>query len=205
MKNFIFFLFLAYQSCTPCVAQGTNPNHSKIPDNNVQQVVVFPGYTSYWNSKTLIPDSVIYITKPHVKVADRLSSFHATGGRLNEDRDYKGSGFDQGHLCNASDENGNKIDEFNSFNQVNIYPQRPNCNRLTWLALENQIRVLATKYGQVKVKIYWHGIAGHMGVDKVTIPQFCDKEIWFNGIHQKYSMPNTDDVNKQPYTYYLVK
>lgn len=167
--------------------------------------IVYPGYTCYWNPKTLIPDSVIYIAKPHKKAAPRLPGFHATGGRLNEDRDYAHSGYDQGHLCNASDENGNKIDEFNSFDQCNIFPQTPQDNRITWLALENQVRVLATKYGQVKVKIYWHGVAGYMGVDKVTIPAFCDKEIWYNGIHQKYSMPNTTTVNKQIYTYYLVK
>lgn len=140
-----------------------------------QQIIKYPGYVDYWNPKTLIPDSVIYIAKPHVKVAPRLPSFHPTGGRLNEDRDYAGSHYDQGHLCNASDENGNKLDEYNSFDQCNIYPQKPNCNRLTWLALENYIRQLAVKYGQVKVKIYWHGVAGHMGVDKVTIPAFCDK------------------------------
>lgn len=170
-----------------------------------QTKIVYPGYTSYWNTITKIPDSVIYIATPHSKVAPRLPNFHATGGRLNEDRDYKGSGYDQGHLCNASDENGNKIDEYNSFDQCNIYPQKPNCNRLTWLALENYVRQLATKYGSVKVKVYWHGNGGYMGVDKVEIPAFCDKEIWYNGKHEKYSMPNTDNVNQKPFTYYLVK
>lgn len=170
-----------------------------------QQKIIYPGYVSYWNSKTLIPDSVVYIARPHVKVADREAGFHATGGRINENKDYQKSGYDQGHLCNASDENGNKVDEFNSFDQCNIYPQRPNCNRLTWLALENQIRVLATKYKQVKVKVYWHGVGGYMGKDRVTIPQFCDKEIWYNGIHEKYSMPNSDTVNKHVYTFYKVK
>lgn len=170
-----------------------------------QQKIVYPGYTCYWNPKTLIPDSVVYIAKPHAKAADRSAGFHATGGRLNEDKDYAGSGYDQGHLCNASDENGNKIDEYNSFDQCNIYPQRPNCNRLTWLALENQIRVLATKYGQVKVKVYWHGILTFMGKDKVIVPVYCDKEIWYNGIHEKYIIPNSDTVNKHVYTYYKVK
>jgi DNA/RNA endonuclease G (NUC1) len=170
-----------------------------------QQVVKYPGYTSYWNPKTKIPDSVIYIARPHTKAAPRLPSFHATGGRLNEDRDYAKSGYDQGHLCNASDENGNKIDEYNSFDQCNIFPQRPNCNRLVWLQLENQVRQLAIKYGQVKVKVYWHSIAGYMGVDKVTIPAYCDKEIWYGGIHEKYSMPNSDTVNRHDYIFYKVK
>ena len=36
-----------------------------------QQIVKYPGYKSYWNPKTLIPDSVIYVAKPHAKAAER--------------------------------------------------------------------------------------------------------------------------------------
>ena len=169
-----------------------------------QQVVVYPGYTSYWNPKTLIPDSVVYIAKPHTKVAEREASFHATGGRLNENKDYQHSGYDQGHLCNASDENGNKTDEFNSFDQANIFPQLPNLNRLTWLALENYVRTLATKYKSFKVKIYWHGVDGYIGPDKVTIPLYCDKEIWYGSVHEKYSMPNRDSCKLHEFKYYKV-
>ena len=170
-----------------------------------QQVIVYSAYTAYWNAKTLIPDSAVYVAKPHKKVAPRLPNFHPTGGRLNENIDYHGSGYDQGHLVNASDMNGDATDEYNSFDQCNIFPQRPKLNRLIWLALENRVRVLATKYGEVKVKISWHGVDGYMGRDSVTIPLFCDKEIWYNGIHEKYSMPNKDTVNQHLYTYYLVK
>ena len=143
---------------------------------------------------------MIYVAKPHAKAAERAATFHATGGRINENRDYHASGYDQGHLCNASDENGNKTDEFNSFDQANIFPQRPNLNRLTWLALENYIRTL----GNVKVKVYWHEVDGYMGKDKVTIPLYCDKEIWYGNKHEKYSMPNKDTVNKHSFDYYLV-
>jgi DNA/RNA endonuclease G (NUC1) len=170
-----------------------------------QQVIHYFGYTCYWNTKTEIPDSVIYTAKPHKKIVGREANFHPTGGRLNENKDYHGSGYDQGHLCNASDENGSKIDEYNSFDQCNIYPQLPNLNRRTWLQLETEIRTLATKYKEVKVKVYWHGVKGYMGVDKVVIPLYCDKEIEYNGKHEKYSMPNQDSVTNHPYTYYLVK
>ena len=193
MKTKIIYilLMLAY-GCTPVMAQTK------------EQVIIYPGYTSYWNPALKIPDSVIYVAKPHKKVAPRLPGFHPTGGRLNEDADYAHSGYDQGHLCNASDENGNKIDEYNSFDQCNIYPQKPNCNRLTWLALENYVRQLAVKYGSVRVKVYWHQIAGYMGKDKVAIPAFCDKDITYKGITERYSMPNTDDVNKYPFTHYKI-
>ena len=166
---------------------------------------VYPAFTTYWNAKTLIPDSVIYIAKPHKKVADRLPTFHVVGNMPNEDKDYAKSGYDQGHLCNASDENGNATDEYNSFGQDNIFPQTPQDNRLVWLGIENYVRQLATKYGSVKVKIYWKGVEGYMGVDKVVIPAVCIKEIWYNGIHEEYDVPNTTTVNQHPFTYYKVK
>ena len=170
-----------------------------------QQVIKYNAYVSYWNSQTLIPDSVIWNCIPHTKVVGREAGFHSTGNRVNQERDYKHSGYDIGHNADASDLNGNKEDEYNSFDFANAFPQLPNCNRITWLALENYVRQLATKYGSVKVKVYWHNVAGYMGKDKVTIPLYCDKEIWYNGKHESYSMPNTDTVNKHDFTYYLVK
>lgn len=194
MKKLILIaisLLLVNLSCTPAFGQ-------------TQQKHVYPGFTTYWNLSTLIPDSVIYIAKPHSKVADRLPSFHVVGNMINEDKDYAGSSYDQGHLCNASDENGNTQDEYNSFGQDNIFPQTPNDNRIVWLAIENYVRQLAAKYGYVKVKIYWKDIAGYMGVDKVVIPAVCIKEIWYNGIHEEYDVPNTATVNKFPYTHYKI-
>lgn len=163
---------------------------------------VYPAFTSYWNAKTLIPDSVIYIAKPHAKICDRLPSFHVIGNMPNEDKDYAHSGYDQGHLANASDMNGNKIDEYNSFGQDNIMPQTPQDNRLTWLAIENYVRQLAVKYGSVRVKIYWSGIACYMGIDKIVIPANCIKEIWYNGHYEKYVVPNTTTVSQHVFTYY---
>lgn len=170
-----------------------------------QQKIVYPAFTIYWNAVTKIPDSVIWVARPHKKVADREAGFHATGGRINESRDYAHSGYDIGHNANASDLNGNATDEYNSFDFANAYPQLPNCNRLTWLALENQVRQLAVKYGQVKNKVYWIGIKGHIGPDSVAVPRLCVKEIWYATVHEKYVMPNQDTVNKHVYTYYKVK
>lgn len=167
-----------------------------------QQIVKYPAYISYYNPDTLIPDSVIWISKPHEKVADREAGFHSTGGRVNQTKDYAHSGYDIGHNANASDLNGNKQDEYDSFDYVNTYPQRPNCNRLVWLQLENHVRDLATQFDSVKNKVYWIGISGHIGKDRVTIPTLCIKEIWFNGSHEKYVVPNCDTVNRHDYTFY---
>lgn len=164
--------------------------------------IAYPGYTSYWNSTTKIPDSVVYIETPHKKLVGREATFHADRGIPNLSKDYTHSGYDIGHLCNASDENGSKIDEYNSFSYANVFPQRPNDNRLTWLALENYIRKITTP---VKVKIYWAGTNGTIGPDQITIPKYCIKEIWHNGNHEKYVIPNNDTCSKHLFSYYLVK
>lgn len=163
------------------------------------QVIKYPGYTSYYNSKTLIPDSVIWIATPHKKVAGRCAEFHATNNRPNLEKDYAHSGYDIGHNCDASDENGNKIDEYNSFDFVNTYPQRPNCNRITWLALENYVRELNQP---VRVKVSYIGISRHIGVESVAVPKLCIKEIWYGGKYERYEIPNDDSCVRHAFTYY---
>lgn len=195
----IAVLALIYFSCNPTYAQGHIPNN----------VVKYPGYTAYWNPSTLIPDSVIWIEQPHKKIGNRSTGFHATGGRPNLTKDYAHSGYDIGHNCDASDENGNTTDEYNSFDFVNTYPQRPNCNRLTWLALENYTRSISVP---VKVKVSYMGSIGGLMPDGVMIPRVCVKELWYgDGIHpgffkyEKYIIPNNDTVNRHLFTYYRIK
>jgi len=166
-----------------------------------QQVIKYPGYTAYYNPQTLIPDSVIWLCKPHTKVVGRENGFHATGGRPNLTQYYRKSGYDIGHNTDASDENGDKADEYNSFDFCNTYPQRPLLNRRVWLALEEQCRKLSQKYGSVKVKVSWRGASGKVG--PITIPAICIKDVWYNGRHEHYEMPNCDTVIKHTYTYYL--
>lgn len=166
------------------------------------QVIKYPAYISYYNSTTKIPDSVIWIASPHAKVAKRSAGFHETGGRQNIERDYLHSGYDIGHNADASDMNGNTTDEYNSFDFVNTYPQRPNCNRLTWLALENYTRSLNCP---VRVKVSYVGTNGSIGIDKVTVPLYCVKELWYQGKYEKYVMPNLDTVNRHVFGFYRLK
>lgn len=54
--------------------------------------------------------------------------------------DYKGSGFDRGHLVPAGDMKLSKTSMKESFFMSNISPQHPSFNRGKWRALENRIR-----------------------------------------------------------------
>lgn len=174
---------------------------SVVVGNCYGQTITYPGYTSYFNITTGIPDSVIWIAKPHIKTVAREAGFHATGNRANLSKDYAHSGYDIGHNCDASDENGNKTDEYNSFDFVNTFPQRPNNNRLVWLQLENYTRKLNQP---VRVKVYWSGIIGHLSPHNITAPEYTIKELRYNGKFEKYVIPNNDTCSRHAFSYYKI-
>ena len=85
MKKLIFLISILLNGCF-AIAQ--------------QQKIIYPGYTSYWNAKTLIPDSVLWtITKDHLTGTKikRNNQFHPEKGMKNLKRDYVNSHYDQGH------------------------------------------------------------------------------------------------------------
>lgn len=59
--------------------------------------------------------------------------------------DYKGSGFDRGHLCAAAD-TGTPLAMENSFFLTNIAPQTPAFNRGYWKKVEQHVRKLTREY-----------------------------------------------------------
>ena len=59
--------------------------------------------------------------------------------------DYKGSGYDRGHLVPAGDMKTNDIAMSESFYMSNISPQSPSFNRGVWKSLETLIRSWASK------------------------------------------------------------
>ncbi|MEA5567507.1 DNA/RNA non-specific endonuclease [Anabaena sp. UHCC 0399] len=57
--------------------------------------------------------------------------------------DYKGSGFDRGHLTPSADRNNNTTDNCAVFQMTNIIPQSPDVNQGPWEKLERYSRELA--------------------------------------------------------------
>lgn len=65
--------------------------------------------------------------------------------------DYKGSGYDRGHLSPAANNKQNDKVMAESFILSNICPQQPQFNRGYWAKLEKHVRMLAAAYATVKV------------------------------------------------------
>lgn len=176
--------------------------------NAQQRVFKYPGYTSYYNLKTLIPDSVTWvITKEHltgVKIK-RSNQFHPEPGMQNLKRDYLKSGYDQGHNSPYDDNYWSTYAEYQCFSYVNMFPQLHVLNAETWERLEDYSRQIALKYGACIVKTSWSGIDKRIGPDNVVVPLYCVKKIKYNGITETYKIPNRDTVIRHPFTYYKIK
>jgi endonuclease G len=59
--------------------------------------------------------------------------------------DYRGSGFDRGHLCPSADRTATPEANSATFVMTNIHPQRPGLNRGPWRVLEEFARELAAR------------------------------------------------------------
>ena len=64
---------------------------------------------------------------------------------------YNGSGYDRGHLCPSADWTASKKMMKGTFLMSNICPQTPAVNRKYWLATETYCRLMAHRYGKLKV------------------------------------------------------
>ena len=65
--------------------------------------------------------------------------------------DYKGSGYDRGHLAPAGDMTWSKMAMEESFYYSNISPQTPSFNRGIWKRLESRVRIWGTEFDSLYV------------------------------------------------------
>lgn len=92
-------------------------------------------------------------------------------------KDYKGSGYDRGHLAPAA---AFSYDEFalsQSFYMSNMSPQAPSFNRGVWKKLEEQVRDWAAENGEIYVvtgPILTNGLKS-IGPNKVSVPDYYYK------------------------------
>lgn len=88
-------------------------------------------------------------------------------------RNYKGSGYDRGHLCPAGDRRFSEYAYNETFYTSNISPQDREFNAGLWNRLEQQVRRWAKRYGQVVVLtggVLEQGL-DHIGEEEVAVPR----------------------------------
>ncbi len=161
-------------SCLPIVIDFDN------------QIVEHTSYTISYNETCEQPNWVKYqVTKTDLenKVAKRKNNFKEDKSIITGSAqlvDYKGSGYDRGHLAPAATfvDNQKEMDE--SFYMSNMSPQEPSFNRGVWKKIENYERKMAMEKDTVYV------ICGGVltddlptiGPNKVSVPRFFYKVIY---------------------------
>lgn len=154
--------------------------------NEGDRIVTYTGYTSSYNTGTLIPDWVAYeltaeetrgeVDRDEMKFSMDLNF----KGRQARREDYANSGWTKGHMAPAKDFMWDEDAMEETFYFLNICPQRKELNAGDWNYLEKQVRRWAREFGKVWVvsgPIVGDNIHGTIGEDKVVVPDAFFKAV----------------------------
>lgn len=179
------FLLAFYVLLISCKSDDIQPTYTSLEPLSKGEIVKHTYYTlayseadeqAYWVYYHLTPE---LINGTQSRTDDfRADPFVSTGSATLDD--YKGSGYDRGHLCPAADMTLNKTSMSESFYLSNMSPQNPSFNRGIWSKLEDRVRQWVGEYGDLYVVSA--GILtdklGVIGADEVTVPKSYYKVIY---------------------------
>lgn len=185
MRQIIFLLFIVLSiSCKSDSDIQPNENVSLEPKSK-GEIIKHTYYTlayseeneqAYWVYYQLTPE---LINGNQSRTDDFRADPAVSTGSASLD-DYKGSGYDRGHLCPAADMTLNKTSMSESFFLSNMSPQVAGFNRGIWSTVEDQVRKWALKYDGLDVAtgpIFKDNI-GSIGANDVTVPGYYYKVLY---------------------------
>ncbi len=108
--------------------------------------------------------------------AERQDDFRANetlppGWYQVDGNDYKGSGYDRGHLVPSGDRTKSQAINSNTFLMTNIIPQAPDNNRETWRRMEEYCRQLVDRGYELYIVAGVYGGSKKIAEGQVTVPQ----------------------------------
>ena len=149
------------------------------------EIIEHSYYTLAYNEQHEQADWVFYKLEAEylqVKSNERKDNFRedpfvSTGSAAL--KDYKGSGYDRGHLLPAADMSWSEAALSETFFMSNMSPQAPSFNRGIWKKLETQVRDWALQHDDLYVvtgPVLQQGLAT-IGENAVSVPPFYYKVI----------------------------
>lgn len=91
--------------------------------------------------------------------------------------DYRGSGYDRGHVCPSGDRTATREDNDATFFMSNMLPQTGELNRHVWADLENWVRDQVRAGSEIYQIAGGAGQTGTIANGKVAVPEVCWKVI----------------------------
>jgi endonuclease G, mitochondrial len=143
-----------------------------------EQVVRYTGFTLSYNEQHEQASWVAYMltgeqVKGTVKRADDFREDKQIKTRTASPSDYRGSGYDRGHLAPAGDMKWSAKAMSESFYMSNMSPQAPAFNRGVWNKLEERVRKWAVKHDELYVvtgPVLEPGLPT-IGANEVSVPR----------------------------------
>ena len=180
-------LFIVLSFLTPPVSEEAVPDGSgyiqglELPSPVPgERTVSHTGYTLSYNEEYELPSWVAYeLTRDEVlgNAAEREDDFRAdplipTGSASLDD--YRGSGYDRGHMAAAADFKWSEEAMSDTFYLSNMAPQEPSFNRGIWADLEAVARTAAYDNGSICIvtgPVLTDGPYETIGENEVAVPK----------------------------------
>ena len=156
---------------------GNPTKAGKDPDN---YLLARPQYTLSYNRARGGPNWVAW----HIDAQDLGSAGRSDNFRPDPDLpaawqigpgDYRGSGYDRGHVCPSGDRTDSRADNEVTFYMSNMLPQTAELNRAVWADFENELRDIVRQGNEIYVMAGGAGQSGSIAGGKVAIPKVCWK------------------------------
>ena len=167
----------------------------------IDTIIVNDVYYSYYSYELHNPLYVSYKLYQGGGDCDRKAYHFKTNNLPNSATaaDYKGSGYDEGHLADAKDFASDCIREEETFRFYNCVPQTPKLNRGIWKHFETEIRKASQNDS---LQIICGSIFGNrtLGSNNIAIPDYCWKVVFSISTKKKlfsFLCPNDDSDSYQ--------
>jgi endonuclease G, mitochondrial len=179
LKSVILFFILILSISFASTAQEL------LPTSTTNQIVRHTYYTLSYSEPNEQAEWVYYeLTADMVRGMQKRTDDYRPDEKVTtisaQLEDYRGSGYDRGHLCPAGDMKQNLTAMSESFYLSNMSPQDKDFNAGIWNDLENKVR----SWVLVKDKLYvvTAGVLksnlGKIGPDGVTVPKYFYKVLY---------------------------
>lgn len=150
------------------------------------QLLYRQAYTVSYNRETKCPNWVFWeLTREQADGTVRRPdyAFHEDGEVPRpkaQPEDYRGSGFDRGHMCPAGDNKWDADAMYESFLMTNVCPQDKDMNAGTWNAIEMRCRYWAKKHGRLLIVCGPLFLKEHkvIGKNRIWVPEAFFKVVF---------------------------
>lgn len=161
-----------------------NPSQAKAdPQNSTNFLMEKPEFVLSYNSTTGTANWVSWQLNPSwLGTVKRQNNFRADetlpeGWYQVQPNDYRGTGYDRGHLVPSGDRTNNLNQNSTTFLMTNIIPQAPKLNREIWSDLEQYCRELLKQGKELYIITGGEGKLKTIAKGKVTVPKWNWKVI----------------------------